>query len=254
MPGRIVCSVSGSIARYDATTKKTDECVTEVSVQGHMQRQPKWNHHKLGADRDLVVSTTFKKGTLPQSVNLQTLADTGSQVFFMVGYDCVPHGAVIAAPKPIGLVGAGQALLPGGGQGFSAEVHLQVLHKGVLTSIYTPPVFVYLAGIGSRGIMGLPFLRQYALAVIPGIPYLVTTESLTMRVTELSPYPQELHPAGIGGQPHHKNIPCEDLANPASAHIHEQAHICTQVQRKWVTFADPIISRTHKLKYTKLVH
>ena len=105
MPGRIVCSVSGSIARYDATTKKTDECVTEVSVQGHMQRQPKWTHHKLGADRDLVVSTTFKKGTLPQAVNLQTLADTGSQVFFMVGYDCVPHGAVIAAPKPIGLVG-----------------------------------------------------------------------------------------------------------------------------------------------------
>ena len=92
------------------------------------------------------------------------------------GYQLFPKEVWETAPRVVKLIGAGRAPIKGGYKGVRVSVDLPVAGRNGLMLLRCMNVFIYMADIGPRILLGFPFLLSYNLAFIPTSDYLVPLE------------------------------------------------------------------------------
>ena len=132
---------------------------------------------------ELLVSSGIQ---LSDSLNLPeimvpALVDTGTQIEVLAGEELFPTAALIDAPHPVQLVTVGRKALSGGRKGVLSPVRVPVETPEGLRVFKCVQVFIHVAAIGSRLILGFPFLLTYALAVVPGRDALVSLDGFQSR-------------------------------------------------------------------------
>ena len=105
------------------------------------------------------------------------LVDTGAQIEVLAGEELFPQEALLDAPNPVQLITVGRKPLSGGRKGVIATVRVLAETPDGLQVYKCVPVFIHVAAIGPRLIIGFPFLLRYGLAVVPGKETLVSVGS-----------------------------------------------------------------------------
>ena len=105
------------------------------------------------------------------------LVDTGPQIEVLAGEDLYQSAALINAPHPVQLVTVGRKPLSGGRKGVLSTVQAPVETPEGLRVFKCVQVFIHVAAIGRRLILGFPFLLRYGLEVVPGGDALVILDS-----------------------------------------------------------------------------
>ena len=83
-------------------------------------------------------------------------------------------------PRPLRLLGAGKSQITGGDKGVIVNMSLPVTWKRGAVLFQCPNVFIHLADVGDKILLGFPLFRQYRLAFLPNQRFLVPTEELKM--------------------------------------------------------------------------
>ena len=181
-PARTV-DVNRVLSRYQSpdihvSPIELDEAGTEVL---RFPLKPK--NRKTNKMVQLVVSSGIQ---LSDSLNLPeimvpALVDTGAQIEVLAGEELFPSAALIDAPHPVQLVTVGRKPLSGGRKGVLSTVRVPVETPEGLRVFKCVQVFIHVAAIGPRLILGFPFLLRYGLAVVPGRVALVSLDSFQRR-------------------------------------------------------------------------
>ena len=181
-PARTV-DVNRVLSRYQSpdihvSPIQLDEAGTEVL---RFPLKPK--NRKTNKMVELVVSSGIQ---LSDSLNLPeimvpALVDTGAQIEVLAGEELFPSAALIDAPHPVQLVTVGRKPLSGGRKGVLSTVRVPVETPEGLRVFKCVQVFIHVAAIGPRLILGFPFLLRYGLAVVPGRDALVSLDSFQRR-------------------------------------------------------------------------
>ena len=181
-PARTV-DVNRVLSRYQSpdihvSPIQLDEAGTEVL---RFPLKPK--NRKTSKMVELVVSSGIQ---LSDSLNLPeimvpALVDTGAQIEVLAGEELFPSAALIDAPHPVQLVTVGRKPLSGGRKGVLSTVRVPVETPEGLRVFKCVQVFIHVAAIGPRLILGFPFLLRYGLAVVPGRDALVSLDSFQRR-------------------------------------------------------------------------
>ena len=107
-------------------------------------------------------------------LNIEAFADTGSEMEALVGRGLFPPHLLENAQKAVALTGARKSRIHGGSQGVTVHNTIPVCRKdGTLVRYKCLLVFVYVADIGKKIILGFPFFLRYNLCVVPGMPTLM---------------------------------------------------------------------------------
>ena len=102
-------------------------------------------------------------------LNIQALADTGSEMEALAGRGLFPPIFLEDARKPVALIGAGRRRIHGGSQGVTVHITVPVCREdATLVRYECLRVFVYVADIGKK-ILGFCFFFRYNLCVVPGM-------------------------------------------------------------------------------------
>ena len=132
---------------------------------------------------ELVVSLGIRLSDslkLPE-IMVPALVDTGAQIEVLAGEELFPSAALIDAPNPVQLVTVGRMPLSGCCKGVLSTVRVPVETPEGLRVFKCAQVFIHVAAIGPRLILGFPFLLRYGLAVVPGRDALVSLDSFQRR-------------------------------------------------------------------------
>ena len=113
-----------------------------------------------------------------QDIRYLALADIGCQLPAVAGPKCFPKAAWVSATRRLQLVGAEKSLISGGEYGFTVAMHVPVNGRVGLTVFRCVSVFVHLAEVGERVLIGFPFFQQYRLAFLPNQQYLILLEDV----------------------------------------------------------------------------
>ena len=106
--------------------------------------------------------------------DLEALVDTGSEMQALAGFELFDKGALEDAQRPVALIGAGKSRIKGGNQGVTVNLTLPVCKTdGSIVECKCLRVFIYVADIGGKLILGFPFFLRYDLCVVPGMPSLM---------------------------------------------------------------------------------
>ena len=111
-------------------------------------------------------------------IDVRALIDTGCEILAVVGPEVFPKHLWEDAPTPFRLIGAGSKELEGGRQGVRVTLLVPVAHQGTVIARCVE-VFVHIASIGPRMILGLPFMARYGLAILPDPGVVVFQETLS---------------------------------------------------------------------------
>ena len=175
--------VNRVLSRYESpdihvSPIQLDEAGTEIL---RLLLKPK--NRKTNKMVKLVVSTGIQ---LSDSLNLPeimvpALVDTGAQIEVLAGEELFPSAALIGAPHPVQLVTVGRKPLSGGRKDVLSTVRVPVETPEGLRVVECVQVFIHVAAIGPRLILGFPFLLRSGLAVVPGRDALVSLDSFQTR-------------------------------------------------------------------------
>ena len=111
----------------------------------------------------------------------EALIDSGAQLLGAVGRELVPPECAVSSPFPVTVTGADQSVIKGGGQGVWMNLSVPVWGRYGSKIFQFVHIFVYILDIGPKFILRYPFLEQFQLAIIPGIPLLLPVESIRLR-------------------------------------------------------------------------
>ena len=113
-------------------------------------------------------------------MTMPCMVDSGNQVIVVAGFEVFPNKLHEGAPRRLCLKGVGQnSPLAGGAMGVNVNyMELAVLNVDGLQLFRCADVFLYLADVGPRVIIGFPFLIRYNLMLVPQCEYLVPGEVL----------------------------------------------------------------------------
>ena len=127
---------------------------------------------------ELLVDATihFEKSFSLPPLQVTTLSDIGCQIMAVGGRQLFPQSVVEKAPRAVRLVGAGRTPIPGGDKGVTFTMDIPIMGKRGPVLFRCHNVFIYLADIGNRVLLGFPFFSQYTLAFIPSVELLVPVE------------------------------------------------------------------------------
>ena len=117
-----------------------------------------------------------EKLNLPEKQH-PALVDTGAQIEVLAGEELFPQEALLDAPNPVQLITVGKKPLSGGHKGVITTVRVLAETPDGLQVYKCVQVFIHVAAIGPRLIIGCPFLLRYGLAVVPGKETLVSVGS-----------------------------------------------------------------------------
>ena len=105
------------------------------------------------------------------------LVDTGAQIEVLAGEELFPQEALLDAPNPVQFITVGRKPLSEGRKGVIATVGVLAETPDALQVYKCVQVFIHVAAIGPRLIIGFPFLLRYGLAVVPAKETLVSVGS-----------------------------------------------------------------------------
>ena len=113
--------------------------------------------------------------------DIEGLADSGSGVPFCSGIGLFPDDLIVDAPFPLHVTGADKNTIHGGQKGVWVNVVLPAHSSNGPQLFRCKHVFVYILDIGSKFIIGFPFLLRFGFALIPVLPYLVPKDCIKLR-------------------------------------------------------------------------
>ena len=128
---------------------------------------------------ELVVSSGIQLSdsfNLPE-IMVSALVDTRAQIEVLAGEKRFPSAGLIDVPHPVQFVTVGRKPLSGGRKGVLSTVRVPVETPEGLRAFKCVQVFIHVAAIGPRLILGFPFLLRYGIAVVPGMDPLVSLDS-----------------------------------------------------------------------------
>ena len=119
--------------------------------------------------------------------DLEALVDTGSKIEALAGFELFDKGALEDAQRPVALIEAGKSRIKGGNQGVTVNLTLPVCKTdGSIVKYKCLRVFIYVADIGRKLILGFPFFLRYNLFVVPGMPSLMQVPNHTISMGNLN--------------------------------------------------------------------
>ena len=135
--------------------------------------------HKRGRS-ELVFECLVQFSAHPelQDLKVLVLADIGCQVLAVGSASLFPKESWVDAPRPLRLLGAGKSLIQGGDKGVHVTLHVPVMGRQGSVVLKCLNVFVHIAEVGPRILIGLPFLFQYRLAFVPTKQFLIPMEDM----------------------------------------------------------------------------
>ena len=111
-----------------------------------------------------------------QDLKVFVLADISWQVLAVGSASLFPKESWVDTPRPLRLLGAGKSLIRGGDKGVHETLHVSVMGRQGIVVLKCLNVFVHIAEVGPRMVIGFPFLFQYRLASVPTKQFLIPTE------------------------------------------------------------------------------
>ena len=106
------------------------------------------------------------KGTSEQ-IEALSLGDTGNEVIVVAGWELFPEQFREEAYQPFRLLGVGQKELEGGKYLVRSDIIVPVQRSSQFVMPHCAGYLVYLASVGRRAVLGLPFFARYGFPVLP---------------------------------------------------------------------------------------
>ena len=145
-------------------------CVLNVSDLAVEERHPVNlpSKHKRGRS-ELVFEclVQFAAHLKLRDLKVLVLADIGCQVLAVESASLFPKESWVDAPRPLRLLSAGKSLIQGRDKGAHVTLHVPVMGRQGIVVLKCLTVFVHIAEVGPRFLIGFPFLFQYRLAFVP---------------------------------------------------------------------------------------
>ena len=113
-----------------------------------------------------------------QDLKAFVLADIGCQILAVGSASLFPKEGWADAPRPLRLLRAGKSLIQGGDKGVHLTLHVPVMGRQGIVVLKCLNVFVHIAEVGPRILIGFPFLFQYRLAFVPTKQLLIPMEDM----------------------------------------------------------------------------
>ena len=135
-----------------------EEEILRVPRPGHAEKLPKgvivpgiYIPHKGSSERREALS----------------LWDTGNEVIVVAGWELFPETFLEVATEPFRLLSVGEKELENGKYVVRSNIIVPVQRGSQVVIARCADCLVYLASVGSRAILGLPFFARYGLVVLP---------------------------------------------------------------------------------------
>ena len=106
------------------------------------------------------------KGT-SERIEALSLGDTGNEVIVVAGWPLFAEQFREVATQPFRLLGVGQKELDSGKYAVRSDIIVPVQRGSQVVMARCADCLVYLASVGPRAILGLPFFARYGLVVLP---------------------------------------------------------------------------------------
>ena len=154
-----------------------------------VQRRPQVASRSLQRKHELQVSVRFHfAGHDVPYMTMSCMVDSRNQVIVVAGFEVFPNKLHVGAPRRLCLKGVEQnSSLAGGAVGVNVDyMELAVLNIDGLQLFQCAEVFIYLADVGPRAIIGFPFVIRYNLPLVPQFEYLVPGEVLNKYLSFVS--------------------------------------------------------------------
>ena len=102
-----------------------------------------------------------------ERIDALSLGDTGNEVIVVAGWELFPEQFREMATQPFRLHGVGEKELEGGKYVVWSDIIVPVQRGSKVVMARCTDCLVYLASVGPRAILGLPFFARYRLVVLP---------------------------------------------------------------------------------------
>ena len=135
-----------------------EEEILRVPRPGHAEKLPK----------GVIVPGIYipHKGT-SERIEALSLGDTGNVVIVVADWELFPERFREEATQPFRLLGVGEKELEGGKYVGRSDIIVSVQRGSHVVMARCADCLVYLASVGPRAILGLPFFARYGLVVLP---------------------------------------------------------------------------------------
>ena len=135
-----------------------EEEILRVPRPGHAEKLPK----------GVIVPGIYipHKGTL-ERIEALSLGYTGNEVIVVTVWESFPEQFRKLATQPFRLLGVGEKQLEGGKYVVRSDIIVPVQRHSQVVMARCADCLVYLASVGPRAILGLPFFARYGLLVLP---------------------------------------------------------------------------------------
>ena len=134
-----------------------EEEILRVPRPGHAEKLPK----------GVIVPGIYipHKGT-SERIEALSLGDTGNEVIVVAGWELFPEQFREVATQPFRLLGVGEKELEGGKYVVRSDIIVPVQRGSQVVMARCADCLVYLASVGPRAILGLPFFARYGLVFL----------------------------------------------------------------------------------------
>ena len=138
--------------------RRAEEEILRVSRPGHTEKLP----------RGVIVPGIYipHKRT-SERIEALSLWDTGNEVIVVAGWEFFPEQFREVATQPFQLLGVGEKELEGGKYVVQSDIIVPVQRGSQVVMAHCADCLVYLASVGPRAILGLPFFARYGIVVLP---------------------------------------------------------------------------------------
>ena len=117
------------------------------------------------------------KGT-SERIEALSLGDTGNEVIVVAGPKFFPEQFREVANQPFRLLGVGEKEFEGGKYVVRSDIIVPVQRGSQFVMARCADCLVYLASVGLRAVLGLPFFPRYGLVVLPDPGWFALVEDL----------------------------------------------------------------------------
>ena len=135
-----------------------EEEILRVPRPGHAEKLPK----------GVILPGIYipHKGIL-ERIEALSLGDTGNEVIVVAGWELFPESFREVATQPFRLLGVGEKEFEGAKYVVRSDIVVPVQRGSQFTMARCANCLVFLASVGPRDILGLPFFARYGLVVLP---------------------------------------------------------------------------------------
>ena len=140
---------------------------SDLSVEERHPVSPPSKHKRGRRELAFECLVQFSAHSKLQDLKAFVLADIGCQIIAVGSASLFPKESWINTPRPLWLLGAGKSLIQGGDKGVHVTLHVPVMGRQGIVVLKCLNVFVHIAEVGPRILIGFPFLFQYRLAFVP---------------------------------------------------------------------------------------